>query len=74
MIFINIKCQCDFIMGKKHVAQQGWHYLRMADGESVLKRTAIADVVYSTDTGMRSNRGHHIKGSHPFQNTLLLKL
>ena len=40
--------------------------------ESVLKRTKIACVVYSTQTGIRLNRGHYIKESHPFRNTLLL--
>ena len=35
-----------------------------SDGESVLKRKAIAYVVYSTQTGIRLNRGHYIKRSH----------
>ena len=34
------------------------------DGESVLKRTAIANVVFSTQTGTRLNRGHYIQGNH----------
>ena len=47
--------------GKKSVAQlSGCHDLLTADGESMLK-TAIADVVYSTQTGIRLNRGHYIK-------------
>ena len=58
----------------KPVAQfWGCHDLHTADGESVLKRTAIALVVYSTQTGIRINRGHYMKRSHPFRNTLLLK-
>ena len=52
----------------------GCHDLHTADGESLLKRTAIADVVYSTQTGIRINRGHYIKEANPFRNTLLLKL
>ena len=52
VIFINIKCQRDFIL-EKNVAQPGCcHDLHMACGESVLKRTAIAVVVYSTHTGI----------------------
>ena len=56
MIFINIKCQWDFIMGKnlslnfEVVMTYIW-----PKGESVLKRTAMADVVYSTQTGIRLN-------------------
>ena len=61
--------------GEKSVAQLwGCHDSHTTDGESVLKRTAIAYVVYWTQTGIRLKRGHHIKGSHPFRNTLLLKL
>ena len=42
--------------GKKTVAQLcGCHDLHTADGESVLKRTAIDDVVYLTQTGIRLN-------------------
>ena len=54
---------------KKTVAQLlGCHDLQTADGESVLKRTAIAQ------TGNSLYRGHYINGSHPFRNTVLLKL
>ena len=61
-ISIIIKCQLDFIMGKNLIAQlSGCHDIHTADGKSVLKRTAIADVVYSTLTGIRINRGHYIK-------------
>ena len=48
------------------------HDLHTADGESVLKRTAIVYVVYSTQTRIRLNQGHYIKAIHPFRNTLLL--
>ena len=52
--------------GKKPVAQLcGCHDLHTADRESVLKRIAIAFVVYSNQTGIRLNRGHNIKESHP---------
>ena len=60
---MNIKCQW-----KKNVAQlRGCHDLHTADGESVHKRTAIDDVVYSTQTGISLNRGHYIKSNHPFR-------
>ena len=61
--------------GKKPVAQL-WccHDLHTADGESVLKRTAIADVVYSTQTGIRLNRGHWIKGSHPLSKHAFIEI
>ena len=52
-------------MGKPVAQLWGCHDLHTADGESVLKRTAIADEVYSTQTGIRMNRGHYIKGLHP---------
>ena len=68
MIFIKIKYQWDFIMGKPRDST-----LRFPWPTSVLKRTAIAYLVYSTQTGIRLNRGHYVK-SHPFRNTLLLKL
>ena len=59
----------------KSVAQlSGCHDLHATDGKTVLKRTAIADVVYSTQTGIILNRGHYIRGNHHFRNTLLLKL
>ena len=65
MIFINIKCQWDFIMENKPVAQPwGCYDLHTADGESVRKRTAIAYVVYSSQKGIRLNRGQYINGSH----------
>ena len=64
MIFINIDCQWDFTMGKTVVSLLGCHDLHTADGESVLKRTAIAYVGYSIQTGIRLNRGHYIKESH----------
>ena len=52
--------------GKKSIAQlKGCHGLYTSNGESVLKRTAIADVVYSTQTGIRLNRGHYIRESQP---------
>ena len=61
--------------GEKPVAQLcGCYDLYTADGECVLKRTAIADMVYSTQTLIRLNRSYSIKGSHPFRNTILLKL
>ena len=31
-------------------------------------------MVYSPQTRIRLNRGHYIKSSHPFRNTLLLKM
>ena len=74
MIFININSKWDFIMGKNVAPLWSCHGLHMADGEFVLKWSAIAYVLYSTQTGIRLNRGHYIKGSHPFRNTLLLKL
>ena len=55
---MNTKCQWDFIK------LLGCLDLHTTDGESVLKRTAIAYVVYSTQTGIRLNRGHFIKASH----------
>ena len=61
MIFMNIKWQWHFIMGKTVAQLSGCHDLHTADGESVLKRTAIAYVVYSTLTGISLNRGHYIK-------------
>ena len=42
--------------------------LHTADGEFVIKRPAVADVVYSTQTD------HCIKENHPFRKTLILKL
>ena len=52
--------------GKRPVAQlRGCHDLHTADGESVHKRTVKADVLYSTQTAIRLNRGHYIKGSNP---------
>ena len=71
LIFMNIKCQWDFI-----IVVQLWscHDLHTADKESGLKGTAIADVVYSIQTGIRLNQGHHIEGNHPFRKRLLLKL
>ena len=45
--------------------------IHTANGESDLRGTAIAYVMYSTQAGIRLNRGHYIKGSHPFQNTLI---
>ena len=52
--------------GKKPVAQLGsCHDLHTADGESMLKRTAIANVEYSTRTRIRLDCSHYIKGSHP---------
>ena len=75
MIFINIKCQCDFIMGKKPVAQRwGCHDLHTTDGESVLKRTAIGEVVYTSQTGIGLNRGYYIKGSHLFSKHAFIEL
>ena len=58
-----------FVIWKKKVAQL-WccHDLHTADGESVLKRTAIADVVYSLQTGITLNPGDYIKGSHSLSN------
>ena len=48
MIFINMMSMGLYI-GKKPIAPLwGCHYLHTADGESVLKRTAIAYDVYST--------------------------
>ena len=42
--------------GRRPLAQLcGCHDLHKADGEPVLKRTAKADVVYSTQTGIRLN-------------------
>ena len=41
---------------------------------SVLKRTAIAYVVYSTQTGTRLNRGHYIKGSHPLSKHAFIEI
>ena len=50
--------------GEKPVAQLlGCHDLHTTDGESVIKRKAIACVVYSTQAGIRLNRGHSIKGA-----------
>ena len=46
----------------------------MADGQSVLKRTAIADVVCSTQAGIRFNRGHYLKGSHTLSNHAIIEI
>ena len=60
--FHNYKMAMGLYNVKKPIAQlSGCHELHTTDGESVLKRTAIDDVVYSTLTGIRINRGHYIK-------------
>ena len=59
--------------GKKPKAQP-CHDLHTGDGESMFKRTAITDVVYSTQTGIRLNRGHYIKGSHPFSKHAFIEI
>ena len=75
IIFINIKCQWDFIMGKKHVAQlRGCHDLHTADRESVFKRTVIDYVVYSIQTGIRLNWGHYIEENHPFSEHAFIEI
>ena len=43
----------------------GMTYIRPTDRESVLEKTALTDMVYSTQTRIRLNRGHYIKGCHP---------
>ena len=53
---------------KKPVAQH------TADRESMLKRTAISYVVYSTQTGIRFNRGHYIKESHPLSKRAFVEI
>ena len=52
----------------------GYHDLHTTDGESVLKRTTIAYVVYSTQTGIRLKRGHHIKESHPLSKHAFIEI
>ena len=54
---------------KKNVAQ-----LVTAYGESVLIRTAIAFAVSSTQTGIRLNRDHFIKGSHPLSKHAFIEI
>ena len=53
MIFMNIKCQRDSIMGKPLAHLWGRHDLHKTDRESVLKRTAIAYVVHSNQPGIK---------------------
>ena len=62
--------------GGNPVAQLcGCHDLHTADRESsVLKRTAIAYEVLSTQTGIRLNRGHDIKGSHPLSKHVFIEI
>ena len=66
MIFINIKCQWDFIRGKTRSSTLRLSRPTYGRRESVLKRTAIDYVVCSTQTGIRLNRVHYINESHPF--------
>ena len=40
----------------------------------ILQTTAIGYLLYSIQTWASLNQRHNIKGNHPFQNTLLLKL
>ena len=63
--------KCKMSMGLYNRKEKRLH---TTDRESVLKRTAIAYVVNWIQTGIRLNRGHYIKESHPFRKTLLLKL
>ena len=37
-----------------------------------VQKECVDHVVYSNPTGMSLNRGHYIKGSYPFRNTILL--
>ena len=61
-------------MGKSAAQLWGCHDLYTADGESVLKRTAIAYVVYSTQTGIRLNQSHYIKESYPFSKHAFIEI
>ena len=60
---------------KKNVAQP-WdsHDLNTTDGETVLKRTAIANVAYSTQTGIKLYRGHYIRESHPLSKHAFIEI
>ena len=56
------------------VQLSGCHDLHTTDGEFVLKRTAIACVVYSTQTGIRLNRGHCIIENHPLSKHAFIEI
>ena len=61
--------------GKKPIAQLcGCHDLHTTDGESMLKRTAIDYVVYSTKTEIRLNLCHYINGSHPLSKHAFIEI
>ena len=60
--------------GKNSSSLVDWHDLHTADGDSVIKRTATADVVYSTQTGIRLNRGHYIQISNPLSKHAFIEI